>query len=119
MIRYISLLVMAFSLAACSIVDPLVYKLPRQQGNITEFKDLDKLELGMNKAQVRFIMGSPMTVNSFDKNRWDYVYTFKSATGEFTRNELVLVFTDGKLSKIDGTPLVKQKDDEESSIGQS
>ena len=119
MIRTFSLLFMALTLAACSVVDPLVYKLPKQQGNITEYTELDKLELGMNKAQVRFIMGSPMAVNSFNQDRWDYIYTYKSPLGDKTRNELTLLFTDGKLSKIIGTPLIQNNEDENNTSGQS
>jgi outer membrane protein assembly factor BamE len=118
MIRHLSLLILALGLSACSIVDPLVYKLPKQQGNITDYKELEKLELGMNKAQVRFIMGTPMEINSFNKDRWDYVYTFKSPKGEYTRNKLMLMFTDGKLAKIEGTPLIK-KDEKDTTTGQS
>ena len=114
MIRRIAVLIIGLQLAACSLIDPLVYKLPKQQGNITEYKEVDKLELGMNKAQVRFIMGTPMTINSFDKDRWDYAYSYKAANGDVTRNKLTLYFTDGKLSKIDGEPLVKQQDEDAS-----
>ena len=117
MIRRIAVLIIGLQLAGCGLLDPLVYKLPKQQGNITEYKEVDKLELGMNKAQVRFIMGTPMTINSFDKERWDYAYTYKSPQGDITRNKLTLYFTDGKLSKIDGQPLVKRQDEDAS--GQS
>ena len=118
MLRNLSLLLLAVIFSGCSIVDPLVYKLPKQQGNITEYKELDKLEMGMNKAQVRFIMGTPMKINSFNKDRWDYVYTYKSPQGVYTTNRLVLLFTDGKLSKIEGTPLIKE-DGKEDTTGQS
>ena len=117
MIRRIAVLIIGRTRAAGSLVDPLVYKLPKQQGNITEYEEVEKLEIGMNKAQVRFIMGTPMTVNSFDKERWDYTYVYKSAKGDVTRNMLTLYFTDGRLSKIDGEPLVKRQDEDAS--GQS
>ncbi len=119
MIRRIALVIFATQLAACSLVDPLVYKLPKQQGNITEYEELEKLQIGMNKAQVRFIMGTPMTVNSFDKERWDYAYTYQDRAGEVTRNKLTLYFVDGKLAKIDGTPVIKRAEDEEQVTGQN
>lgn len=119
MIRFFSLLIMAVSLASCSIVDPLVYKLPKQQGNITEYEELDKLEIGMNKAQVKFIMGTPLTVSTFNQERWNYAYTYKSPAGDLTRNKLTLYFQDGKLSKIEGEPLIKREDKKEKATGQS
>lgn len=120
MIRLISVLILSMTLAACNILDPFVYKLPKQQGNITEYSELDKLEIGMNKAQVKFIMGTPMASDTFNKNRWDYAYTYKSPGGEVTTNNLTLHFKDGKLSKIEGSPLVKRKDEEAEKVtGQS
>jgi outer membrane protein assembly factor BamE len=35
---------------------------------------LDKLKPGMTPAQVRFILGTPLVVDPFHKDRWDYVY---------------------------------------------
>ena len=34
---------------------------------------LAKLEVGLTKAQVRYIMGTPSITDPFDKNRWDYI----------------------------------------------
>ena len=119
MIQRIALLILGLQLAACSIVDPLVYKLPKQQGNITEYEDVEKLQIGMNKAQVQFIMGTPMTISSFDKERWDYAYTYQSRAGDVTRNKLTLYFEDGKLSKIEGTPVIKRDEDNAETTGQN
>lgn len=119
MIQRIALLILALQLAACVIVDPLVYKLPKQQGNITEYEEVEKLQLGMNKAQVQFIMGTPMTINSFDKERWDYAYTYQSREGDVTRNTLTLYFEAGKLAKIEGTPVIKRPEDKEQTTGQN
>ena len=114
----IGLLLLILLYGGCSIVDPLVYKLPKQQGNITDYKDVDKLELGMNKAQVKFIMGTPMAIDSFNQNRWVYAYTYKSPGGELTRNTMILLFDNGKLSNIEGEPLVKPQQ-EDKTTGQS
>tara|TARA_B100001027_G_scaffold216808_1_gene194459 strand:- start:1486 stop:1752 length:267 start_codon:yes stop_codon:yes gene_type:complete len=34
---------------------------------------LGKLEVGLTKAQVRYIMGTPSIKDPFNKNRWDYI----------------------------------------------
>jgi outer membrane protein assembly factor BamE len=45
-----------------------------QQGNFLEPRLVDKLEIGMTRAQVRYLLGTPMMPNTFDTDRWDYVY---------------------------------------------
>ena len=119
MIRTFTLAIFILLFSGCSIVDSLVYKLPKQQGNITEYEGFEKLEIGMNKAQVQFIMGTPMATYSFDKDRWDYAYTYKSIFGDETRNIMTLYFIDGKLSKIDGVPLIKRPEEKNEITGQT
>jgi outer membrane protein assembly factor BamE len=54
--RPILLSILVLSLSACSIV----YKLPTRQGNVIEQKQLDQLQLGMSKDQVKFLLGTPI-----------------------------------------------------------
>ena len=49
------------------------YQVPVAQGNIISSSMLAKLEVGLTKAQVRYIMGTPSIKDPFDKNRWDYI----------------------------------------------
>ena len=51
---------------------PLLYKIDIQQGNVIEQEMLDKLQPGMDKDQVQFIMGTPVIVDPFHKDRWEY-----------------------------------------------
>ena len=37
---------------------------------------LAKLKAGMTRSQVRFALGSPLVVDPFRTDRWDYVYSF-------------------------------------------
>ena len=57
-------------LGACSI-----HRLDVQQGNLIEPEQLEKLKVGMDKNQARFVLGSPMVTDLFHDNRWDYVYS--------------------------------------------
>ncbi len=106
MYKFLTIVLLTLLASSCSIVDPWVYKINKQQGNITKQKQVDKLEIGMTKEQVQFIMGTPMSVDSFDTDRWDYIYTYKPGHGDLTRNNLTLSFTDNKLSNIDGVALI-------------
>ena len=54
-----------------------VYRANISQGNIVEEEDLDQVEVGMTRNQVRFLLGTPMVDDPFHRNRWDYVYYLK------------------------------------------
>lgn len=54
-----------------------VYRMTIQQGNFLEPRLVDKLEIGMTRAQVRYLLGTPMVPNTFDTDRWDYLYYLK------------------------------------------
>jgi len=113
MYRFLSIALLTVLVSSCSVVDPWIYKINKQQGNITKQKQVDKLEIGMTKEQVQFIMGTPMSVNSFNTDRWDYIYTYKPGHGELTRNNLTLSFDDNQLIKIEGKALLDDKEDKE------
>ncbi len=110
--RFLTIVLLAQLACSCSLVDPWVYKINKQQGNITKQKQVDKLEIGMTKEQVQFIMGTPMSIDSFNTDRWDYIYTYTPGHGETTRNNLILSFTDNKLSNIDGKALIDKADED-------
>ena len=54
---------------------PRLYKITVQQGNVITQEMVDQLKPGMTHSQVAFIMGEPILRNTFNENRWDYVYT--------------------------------------------
>ena len=56
---------------------PFVYKMTVQQGNIITEEMVDQLQLGMNKSQVRYLLGTPLLADMFHTNRWDYTYTIR------------------------------------------
>ena len=73
-----------------------------EQGNIVTQKMVDRLRPKMTKAQVEFVLGRPVYQNTFDINRWDYVYTRESRTGERVRRLLTLRFEDDELVGLSG-----------------
>jgi outer membrane protein assembly factor BamE len=50
------------------------YQIEIQQGNAITHEMVAKLKPGMTRAQVRFALGTPLIVDPFRKDRWDYVY---------------------------------------------
>ena len=73
-----------------------------EQGNIITQKMVDKLRPQMTKAQVEFVLGRPVYQNSFNVNRWDYVFTKESRRGERERKVLTLRFEEDELVGISG-----------------
>lgn len=65
------LLLAVFALTAC------VYVAPISQGNLIKQEDLDQVEIGMTRSQVRFLLGTPLIDDPFHADRWDYVYYLK------------------------------------------
>lgn len=91
------------NLSGCAVVDWMIYKAPVQQGNLVEQKDVDQLKVGMSRAQVNFILGTPLIVDSFNPDRWDYVYTAK-VDDEITKEQRFSVYFSGdQLVSMEGT----------------
>lgn len=92
--------VLAGVLAGCDF--PGVYKLDIQQGNIVTQDMVNQLKPGMTKRQVRYIMGTPLLVDSFRNDRWDYFYSLKNSQEEYSQERLTLVFRGDQLVSLQG-----------------
>ncbi len=91
------------SLGGCSYFQfPGVFTLEVQQGNIIEQEMIDQLKPGMTKRQVKFVMGSALIMDTFDQDRWDYVYTIRTRSGERRDERMTIYFKDDKLSHFSG-----------------
>jgi outer membrane protein assembly factor BamE len=96
-------LLVLLSLAGCSSIPSLLYKIEIQQGNVITQDMVDKLRPGMSRSQVRFVLGSPLISDAFHDNRWDYVYRLEQK-GRLVEQRKLTVFFDGdKLVRMDGT----------------
>ena len=90
------------ALSACSNFNfPGVYRIDIQQGNIIEDEMVEQLEPGMNKSQVRYVMGSPMVTDTFHQDRWDYFYSLKLGSGASVSKRLTLTFNGDLLETIE------------------
>jgi outer membrane protein assembly factor BamE len=91
----VAALLLAALLAGC------VYRMDIQQGNYLEGKTVDKLEVGMTRTQVRYLLGTPMVPEPFDKDRWDYLYYFQHGHNKPTQRHLVVFFKDDKVTRFE------------------
>jgi len=96
-----SIITIALSLSACS---SWVYRIDIPQGNYLEQKSIDKIQVGMTKEQVKFVLGSPVVVDSFDQDTWNYIYRFKSGRSEKLnmQKNFTIKFEDDKLVSASG-----------------
>ena len=99
---------LALTLGACSLPKfqwPWVHKITVQQGNVITQQMVDRLEPGMTRAQVAYVMGEPVLKNPFNKDRWDYIYTIDIPGYTQTEQRLSLFFEDEVLASFSGNYL--------------
>ncbi|MDR3417024.1 MAG: outer membrane protein assembly factor BamE [Nevskia sp.] len=105
LIRLSLVAMLGLGIAGCSII----YKLPTRQGNVIEQKQLDQLQLGMSKDQVKFLLGTPIASDPFRDERWDYFGYYKSPRGKVSSRTVSLYFSDSKLARMEGVQLASNE----------
>ena len=86
----------------CSNAPFGVYRVDVQQGNVLTEEMLAQLSPGMEKRKVRFLLGTPLLVDTFNQDRWDYIYTIARGGGTIGRRQVTLFFEDERLARIEG-----------------
>ena len=91
-------------LTGCGAKVPVIkpFKMDIQQGNVVTSKMLLQLKPGMTKSQVKFIMGTPLIVDSFHTNRWDYFYQMRQAGKIKEQRRVILEFDKDLLTRVRG-----------------
>ena len=111
-----ALLLGTFGLTACASNDPdrsgllEPYRANLPQGNYVTQEMLRQVRPGMNREQVRFALGSPLLLQSFRTDRWDYVYRFQHASGRADVRRVIVRFDDDKVSVIESDQLPVRDD---------
>jgi len=78
------------------------YRMTIQQGNYLSQEMIAQLKLGMTRDQVRFVLGTPLLMDVFHADRWDYVYTREVPGGKREQRNLSVVFEKDKLARVLG-----------------
>jgi outer membrane protein assembly factor BamE len=97
-IRMRSVLASLAALLLGTALGGCVYRMDVQQGNYLEGKTVDQLQVGMTRTQVRYLLGTPLVPDVFDKDRWDYLYYFRH--GRHRANEPRRLEVDFKEDKV-------------------
>ncbi|MGS2718116.1 outer membrane protein assembly factor BamE [Eionea flava] len=87
-------------LSACSSLLPGSYRIDIPQGNLITEEKVESISLGMNRRQVQRILGSPLLVDTFNQNRWDYFYSVDTSEGTSIEHHITIVFSDEVVSEI-------------------
>ncbi|MDR3101439.1 MAG: outer membrane protein assembly factor BamE [Paraburkholderia sp.] len=92
------------TLAGCSTYDSLTqrfaqsitpYRITIVQGNFVSKEAAAQMRVGMSRAEVRQLLGTPLLTDMFHANRWDYVFYFKRGSTAVVQQRDFVVMFDG------------------------
>jgi outer membrane protein assembly factor BamE len=86
------------------------YKMEVVQGNFVSKEQKEALQEGMQRAQVRDILGSPLVTSAFHADRWDYVFTIRRQGQEPQQRKLTVFFKGDELAKVESDPLMSEEE---------
>jgi len=91
------ILIIIISLILFSCSNTSLYRVTITQGTVFNQEDLDKLEIGMTKDQVNFVMGQPSFENFFENNVWNYIYKITTGDEVDVEKKVKLIFDEQNL----------------------
>jgi len=99
-------LLITVALGACNANQWHIGNIPHRtnvpQGNVIDQASLDALRPGMSKSQVVFLMGTPLLVDPFHLERWDYVDSIAINWKPRVERKVSLYFDGDRLVRVDG-----------------
>jgi outer membrane protein assembly factor BamE len=78
------------------------YRVEVVQGNFVSKEQVEALQKGMSREQVRQILGTPLVSSLFHGDRWDYVFTLRRRGVEPQRRHLTVWFKDDMMDRAEG-----------------
>lgn len=83
-----------------SVVTP--YKIDIVQGNFVSREQVQALQPGMSRQQVRDLLGTPLMTSLFHADRWEYIFTIKRPSVEMESRKLTVFFQGDALARHEG-----------------
>jgi len=74
---------------------------------------MNAVQLGMTKDQVRAALGTPLLVDIFHADRWDYVYMLDRRGQPRQQRHLSVFFEEGRLARLGGDVVAAPADGKE------
>ena len=82
------------------------YRPDMVQGNFISKEQLERLKLGMDREEVKVVLGTPLITSVMHPNRWDYVFAFKRGDTQLVeQRQVTLIFEKDLLKKINADDL--------------
>ena len=78
------------------------YKVDVIQGNFVSREQVEQLQAGMTRDQVRTVLGTPLLTSLFHADRWDYVFTLKRQGVEPQAFKYTVFFKGNQLERFAG-----------------
>ncbi|CAN5617141.1 hypothetical protein BH09PSE5_BH09PSE5_09960 [soil metagenome] len=86
------------------------YRIEIVQGNVVTKEQAALVKPGMTKAQVRDVLGSPLIMDPFHAERWDYVFTIRRPGAPPQERRIVALFDGEALKSIDAADLPTERE---------
>ncbi len=81
------------------------YRADVVQGNFVSREQVEALQVGMSRQQVRDILGTPLVTSLFHADRWEYVFTVQRRSEPLQTRKLTVYFERDLLSRFEGDPM--------------
>ncbi|MDR5834798.1 outer membrane protein assembly factor BamE [Caballeronia sp. LZ034LL] len=98
---------LAALLAGCSAYDSVTQKIAQSitpyritvvQGNFVSAEAAAQMQVGMSRDQVKQLLGTPLLIDMFHADRWDYVFYFKrGSTAVVQQRDFVVNFASDRV----------------------
>ena len=86
------------------------YRIDILQGNVVTREQAQLLQPGLNKEQVRGLLGSPLLTSVFHADRWDYVFSFKRQGQPLQQRKLTVFFKGDVLERHEADELPSESE---------
>jgi outer membrane protein assembly factor BamE len=86
------------------------YRPDIQQGNFVSAEMLSQLKVGQTREQVRFLLGTPMLMDMFHADRWDFPFYLARGNGELTTSRVTVFFKDDVVERFEGGNLPTERE---------
>lgn len=86
------------------------YRPDIQQGNFISKEMMEQVKVGQTREQVKFLLGTPLLMDVFHANRWDYPFYLARGNGELTSARVTIYFKDNVVERLEGGNLPTEQE---------
>ncbi len=91
-----------------SVVSP--YRMDIVQGNVVTREQVALIKSGMQRAQVRDILGTALLASVFHADRWDYVFSLKQGGEQRQARKVTVFFKNDAVERVEADELPSESE---------